>query len=185
MKPVKLFSHLISFWRGRGEESKPATYFQSSSSSCSKKIKHLYLPSSVVDPWHFGMDQSPVSRIPVTDLRIRIRLFSSVAFKMPTKISFFLSFFAYYFLKVHLHQSPKIKKSNSRSQGFSYFFLRDNKRGDPDPGGPRTYGSGSWSTTLLPSSVRYYSRVSTYEDWRYYYQQKNRILLLFWYFPKV
>ncbi len=37
---------------------------------------------------------------------IRILLFSPVAFKMATKNKFcYLSFFAYYSLKVHLHQS--------------------------------------------------------------------------------
>jgi hypothetical protein len=69
---------------------------------------------------------------------------------------------AYYFLKEQLHQSSKIKKSqkksqNSRIQGFSYFFLLVHGRiriqiqtvqimMDPDPGSPKTYGSGS--TTL-------------------------------------
>jgi hypothetical protein len=41
---------------------------------------------------------------------IRILLFSSLTFKMPTKNKFFVkNFFAYYFLKVHLHHFPKIK----------------------------------------------------------------------------
>jgi hypothetical protein len=41
---------------------------------------------------------------------IRI-LFLPVAFKMPTKNKLFfpLSFYSYYFLKVHLHPSSKIK----------------------------------------------------------------------------
>jgi hypothetical protein len=35
--------------------------------------------------------------------------FLLVAFKLPKKISFLKVFFAYYFLKVHLHPSSKIK----------------------------------------------------------------------------
>jgi hypothetical protein len=45
----------------------------------------------LVEPWHSGPDPDP--RIRTTDLRIRILLFSSVAFKMPTKNKFFQSFF--------------------------------------------------------------------------------------------
>jgi hypothetical protein len=45
------------------------------------------------------------------------------------------SFSAYYFLKVHLHHFSKIKSqkevTNSRCQGFSYFFCSLIK--DPDP----------------------------------------------------
>jgi hypothetical protein len=43
---------------------------------------------------HFSRELDPVPRIRTTDLRIRILLFSSVALKMPTKISLF----AYYVL---------------------------------------------------------------------------------------
>ncbi len=52
----------------------------------------------------------PVFRI--RDWRIRILLFSSVTFKMPTKLKiclFFSKFFVYYFLKVHSHHSSQIK----------------------------------------------------------------------------
>jgi hypothetical protein len=47
--------------------------------------------------------------------------------KMPTKTNFFKSFFAYYFMKVHVHHfHSKIKSQkkpqSSRNQGFSYFF---------------------------------------------------------------
>ncbi len=68
-------------------------------------------------------------------------------------------FFAFYFLKAHLCQSSKIKKSKKevakrRNQGFSYFFAcwwKDLYKimTDPDPGGPNTYGSES-TTLLLP-----------------------------------
>ncbi len=58
---------------------------------------------------------------------IRIMLFTSLTFKMPTKNKCFVkSFSAYYFLKVHLHYFPKIKSQkelqNSNNQGFSYYF---------------------------------------------------------------
>jgi hypothetical protein len=59
-------------------------------------------------------------------MRIRILLFSSLTFKLPTKNYFFIkSSSAYYFLKVHLHhfQRQKVqKKSKRRNQGFSYYF---------------------------------------------------------------
>jgi hypothetical protein len=43
-------------------------------------------------------------------LYLRILLFSSVAFKIPTKnIFIFQNFLAYFFVKVHLHHSLKIK----------------------------------------------------------------------------
>ncbi len=50
--------------------------------------------------------------------------FSSVAFKMPTKNKFLFFCSLPYFLKVHLHQSSKIKsqKEDSRNQGFSSFL---------------------------------------------------------------
>ncbi len=61
---------------------------------------------SIVDPWHFGTDPG----IRTTDLTVRILLFSSVTFKMPTKFNFFYVFCLLpYFLKVHLHYSSKIK----------------------------------------------------------------------------
>jgi len=63
--------------------------------------------SSVVNPWHFGTDQGPWIR--TTDLRIRIQirrilLFSSVAFKMATKLFLLISFQRYIY-----NQSSQIK----------------------------------------------------------------------------
>ncbi len=86
---------------------------------------------------------------------IRILLFSSLTFKMPTK-NYFFKFSADYFLKVHLHYFSKTKSQkdsqNSRNQGFSYYFcmmIEDTDPEpdpylwlmDPDPGGPKTCGS--------------------------------------------
>ncbi len=66
-----------------------------------------------------------------------------------------LSFFAYYFLKLHLHYFSKIKKvikksQSSRNQCFILLLLDDGDLEpglylvlmdpDPDPGGPKTYG---------------------------------------------
>ncbi len=58
---------------------------------------------------------------------IRILLLSSLTFKMPARNNFCLNIFsAYYCLKDHLHNFPKIKSQkesqNSRNQGFSYYF---------------------------------------------------------------
>jgi hypothetical protein len=61
------------------------------------------LSCSVVDLCHFYTDPDPRMRTP--DLRIRILLFSSVTFKMPTKSK---KLYAYYFLKIHLHHSSKL-----------------------------------------------------------------------------
>ncbi len=72
------------------------------------------LPGKVVDPRHFGTDPDP--RIRTTDCRILILPYTSVASKIPNKIVL-LSVFAFSFLKVHLHQSLKIKT-----------FLLDNSR---------------------------------------------------------
>ncbi len=65
------------------------------------------------------MDPDP--RLSTTDLLIRIRilLFSSVADKQPTKNMFF----AYYFLKVHLHQSSKIKSQKKLQKEEIKVFL--------------------------------------------------------------
>ncbi len=75
---------------------------------------------------------------------------------------FFLHFFAYYLLKVHLHHSLKknshTEVKNSRNQGFFLLVLLDDGRirirtnkMDPGPGGPKPYRSGSGSSTLLPT----------------------------------
>jgi hypothetical protein len=58
----------------------------------------------------------------------RILLFSSVTFKKTHKkqLFFLLSFYAFFFLKVHLYHPSKIvshkKSQNSRNQEFSSFF---------------------------------------------------------------
>jgi hypothetical protein len=94
------------------------------------------------DPWHFGTDP----RIRASDFQIRIRIcsFLSVAVKMSTKNKFFFqSFFSFFFLKTHLHQSSQIKSQkskNSRNQGFSYLFACWWK--DPNPTNNKGSGSG-------------------------------------------
>ncbi len=66
------------------------------------------LRNSVVDPWHSGTDPDSST----TDLPIWILLFLQWLTRCQLKKSFFQSFCqfgAHYFLKVHLHQSFKIK----------------------------------------------------------------------------
>jgi hypothetical protein len=111
------------------------------------------------------MDWNQVLRIRDILVRIRIRgsvqlssgscSFSRWLSRSQPKISFlFLSFFAFYFLKLHLHPSSKIKihkkkSQNSRNQGFSCYFCLMIESGsvlsqinpDPDSGDPETYGS--------------------------------------------
>jgi hypothetical protein len=57
--------------------------------------------------------------------KYRVLLFSSVTDKMPTsKKVFSTTFFAYYFLQAHLHQSSETKsKKNSRNQGILLLFF--------------------------------------------------------------
>ncbi len=78
---------------------------------------------------------------------IRILLFSSLTFKMPTKNNLCLNIFsAYYCLNIHLHNFPKIKSQkeslNSRNQGFSYYFCMMTE-GSGSGSIPLTNGSGS------------------------------------------
>ncbi len=125
--------------------------------------------SSVPDPWHFGVDPDPDPQIHASDKWIRIRNLDPdpaifvIGLQDASKKLFFNTIFsAYYFLKVHLHHFPKIKSQKEsltrRNQGFSnyfcmmiedpdlYIWLVDP---DPDPGGPKTWGSsGSGSGTL-------------------------------------
>jgi hypothetical protein len=60
----------------------------------SATLKNSCLCTSVADPWHFGVDPDPDldPRIHASDqwirMRIRILLFSSLTFKMPTKNEF-------------------------------------------------------------------------------------------------
>jgi hypothetical protein len=70
-------------------------------------------------------------------VKIRILLFSSVTLKTATKNYFYF----YYFLKVHWHHFPKIKEgsgSGTKPDPNPYLVLTG-----LDPGGPKTYGSGS------------------------------------------
>ncbi len=67
--------------------------------------------------------------------RPRILLFSSLTFKMPNNLIFFQIFFAFYFLKLHLHHSSQIKshKKSPEISGFLTNFAWWWK--DPDPDG--------------------------------------------------
>jgi hypothetical protein len=67
-------------------------------------------------------------------------------------------FFAFYFLKAHIHHFSKIKSPkeviNSGNQGFSYYFcyMIEGSRSlwliGPNPGGPKTSGSGGSGSRL-------------------------------------
>ncbi len=91
--------------------------------------------TSVPDPWHFGTD--PDSQIRIFDQKIRIRirilLFSSVTFKMPTKNNLFLQvfmlipFWRYIYI---ILQRQKVKKT-VKVKVFLHFFAGWWK--DPDP----------------------------------------------------
>ncbi len=79
----------------------------------------------VVDPWHFGTEPNPDQEIRTTELqirtRIRILLFSSKLSRCPV--------FSFYFLRVQLHQSSKIKTNNKKAETkvFFTFLLDDGK----------------------------------------------------------
>jgi hypothetical protein len=55
--------------------------------------KLCYLRSIVPNPRHFGSDPDPRKRTSDKQIRIRIQLFSLIAFKTPTKNNFFLQSF--------------------------------------------------------------------------------------------
>jgi hypothetical protein len=71
----------------------------------------------------------------ILDILVQIRiwgyvpLFSLVADKMPTINKFYFKLLTYYFLKLHLNQSKKIKVKK-KSQNI---FLVDGSGRDPDP----------------------------------------------------
>ncbi len=89
--------------------------------------------SSVMDPWLFYMDPDPY-----TDLRIRILIFSWLTrWQQPT--IFFKHSFAFYFLKVHLHQPCEDNAKKVRKKWKSRFFLQINAYWWKDPGGPKTW----------------------------------------------
>ncbi len=94
-------------------------------------------------------------------IRMRIRLFSSLIFKIPTKRNFsYIKFSTYYFLKVHtfspfFNKEKKIKSKkklqSSRNQSFSYYFCLM-KEGSGSGSIPLTNGSGSGSRR--PKNIR-------------------------------
>ncbi len=83
---------------------------------------------SVADPWHFGTDPDPRIRTSDKRILIRILLLSSVTFKT----AIFLIFFAYFFLKLHLHHFSKIKShtevTKQQESRFFLLFLLDDSR---------------------------------------------------------
>ncbi len=120
---------------------------------------HFFCGTSVVDPWHFGTEPDP--RIRTTDLwiRIRILLFSSVAFKMPTKkLVFFLGFLLMTFWRnctcTSVFKDIKSWRSHKTVgiKVFLTFLLDDGRiriRTNNDVSGPRKpIPSGSGYSTL-------------------------------------
>jgi hypothetical protein len=83
----------------------------------------------------------------------------------------FKSFFAYYFLKLHLHKFSKIKSHKNHKtveiMFFSYYFCliiegSGSVSHHADPGGPKTYGScGSGSATLQINKAYWYPKILT------------------------
>ncbi len=128
-----------------------------------ENIEHSISKGTCQDP-----DPEPPNRDPLVrgmDRRFRMQYCSRrsnsnqylfclpVTFRMATKNYFLQSFFVYYSLKLHYQKIKVIKKSqNRRNEGFCYFFclmIEGSGAGsvpylvlkDPDPEGPKTYGS--------------------------------------------
>ncbi len=105
----------------------------------------IHILGSFPDPWHFGTHPDP-SPNPA--------LFVSVTLNTPTKNIFFPSSFTYYFLKAHSHH--EVRAENKVFLTIFGWLWKDPDPNpslwltDPDPGGPKTYGSyGSRTGTLV------------------------------------
>jgi hypothetical protein len=115
---------------------------------CQNFKKVARLQTSVENPWHFGTDADQGIR--ATDLRIRIRilLFSSMDFKIPTKKLFYkVKFFSLLLVEGTrtLHQSSKKKNHKEDTKQLktivfvTFFCLLMDGSGsvqimtDPDP----------------------------------------------------
>ncbi len=88
-----------------------------------------------LDPYHWFTDSDPAL------------FFRSL--EDATKITFFLSFIAYYLVLVHLHQSSKKTgfRKKYRSRFLSIFLLvgvRIRTNNNDESGWPKGFGSGSW-----------------------------------------
>ncbi len=111
------------------------------------------LATSVADPWHYDVNPDP--RIHASDkwIRIWILLFSSLTFKTPKKTNF-LSFSAYYFLKVHLQHFSKIKSKkksqNNRNEGISCLVIEGSGSGARSTPLTNGFGSGSRNPKNMP-----------------------------------
>jgi hypothetical protein len=98
--------------------------------------------------------------------RIWILLISLLTFRMPTKkfcclnFFFFFNFWRYIYI-IFKDKKSKKKSQSSRNQGFSYYFclvIEGSESGsipltndpDPDPGGPKTCGSGGFGPDSHP-----------------------------------
>ncbi len=113
--------------------------------------------TSVLDPWHFRTDPDTRGSAPIPygsgSGSCSCRQWLS---KMPAKNSFFSNLFAYYFLKLHLHQSLKIKSlkeatEEQKSRFYQLFLLEDEKT--------CTHNDGSGSER--PKSLRIRIRTTT------------------------
>jgi hypothetical protein len=112
------------------------TFVKLSCKQCCDSVTFWYVSGSA-DPCHWLTDSEPA--------------LSSVADEKAKKFVFFRSCFNYYFLKVHLHQSSKIKKSK-RSRIITVEIRTDND------GSGKTYWSfGSGSTALLVRQLPYFT----------------------------
>jgi hypothetical protein len=149
LSPTEL--HFTRIQKNRLSQNSPGTYNKKNKG---KKLPVLYRISSILkafganhrisvpDPWHFSMDPDPRIRT----FYKRIRLFSSVIFKTPTKLIFVSKFLCLFLFE---NTFTYCNSSTFEDQGFSSFFCLLMERSgsvqkkitDPDQGGPKTYGS--------------------------------------------
>ncbi len=105
--------------------------------------------------------------------------FSSVTFRMPPKNIFCLYFFSLVPVKAHLHHYSKIKKSYRSHKTvemkvflpvFAWWWKDPDLEPylwltDPDPGDPKTYGSGSGTLVLAQMQINNFSSKRRLRIW--------------------